>query len=367
MWQADNNKAVMQRYVAAYNAHDLAAMDGIFASTYVDHAQPDGQPPQPPGPAFKKQIFALFFQSFPDAYLTLEDLVAEGDRVVARLTMSGTHQGAFMGIRPKGRRFSVPAINIFLIRDGMITDSWAVLDMMTLTQQIKGPKMVEFMMGQSLPDEKPASPEMSQPAPMPEYWARWKYSPEEWKRFDQLDWGRACALLLAVAVGSVAVGMGFVAFVFTNLYADPLQTTSPNYVTLAILAPMMLLIAFLLTYFLAGRHWLEARKRHQARKSPSRRVTIGKLSSLKDQGLWLAGTFIPLQEMFLELKSISMTQNPPLLHLRRKHLYLRQSSWYDTMPVLVPRGHEAEAAHLVERFRAETIASLKKPASPREP
>ncbi len=106
MWQTDTNKAVVQRYVAAYNAHDLAAMDGIFASNYVDHAQPAGQPPQPPGPAFKKQIFAFFFQSFPDAYLTLEDLIAEEDRVVARLTMNGTHQGAFMGIRPKGNRLA---------------------------------------------------------------------------------------------------------------------------------------------------------------------------------------------------------------------------------------------------------------------
>lgn len=141
MWQAEDNKAVVRRYVEAYNAKDLAAMDTIYAPTYIDHAQPAGQPPQPPGPAFKKQIFALFFQSFPDARLTIEDLLADGDKVVARMTMSGTHRGPFMGIRPKGRQFSVPSINIFRIANGMITDSWGVLDMMTLIQQLKGPSL----------------------------------------------------------------------------------------------------------------------------------------------------------------------------------------------------------------------------------
>jgi hypothetical protein len=56
-----------------------------------------------------------------------------------------------------------------------------------------------------------------------------------------------------------------------------------------------------------------------------------------------------------------------LLCLRRKHLELRQSSWIDTMLILVPAGHEAEATQIVARFRAETIASLKKDAIPAEP
>jgi steroid delta-isomerase-like uncharacterized protein len=360
MGQIEDNKALVHRYVAAYNRHDLAAMDTILAPTYIDHAQPAGQPPQPPGPAFKKQIFAIFFQSFPDAQMTIEDLIAEGDRVAARLTMSGTHQQTFLGIPARGRRFCVPASNVYRIRDGMITDSWSILDMATLIRQIEDPEMSGYRRGEgpSYSENLVTTFTAPQPAKVSEYWARWEYSPEEWERFDQLDWGRATTALLVSAIGSVALTMGFVAFLTIS--------TSDNFVPV-LLIPMMLLMSFLLTYFLAGRRWMEARKRHQARKTGSRRVTIGVPSSFHDQGLWLAGTYIPLQETFLELKSVHITENPPLLHLRRKHVEIRQSSWHDTVPILIPRGHEAEAAYLVERFRAETIAPLKKDTSPSEP
>jgi hypothetical protein len=198
-------------------------------------------------------------------------------------------------------------------------------------------------------------------------WARWEYSPEEWKRFEQLDWGRARNTLLAVAVVTVAVFMGFTAFVFMNVNASSPQTSFPDYSILLLMTPLMLFMAFLLTYFLAGRRWLEARKRHLARRSGPGRVTIGAPSSFFEQGLWIAGTYVPLQETFLELASVRMTQNPPMLHLRRTHVEIRQSSWHDTIHILVPYAHEAEAARLVERFRIETIAPLHKDTAPTEP
>lgn len=163
--------------------------------------------------------------------------------------------------------------------------------------------------------------------------------------------------------------MGFGIFFFKSLYSNPLQTTPPDYSILAGIVPMMLLAAFLITYALAGRTGMEARKRHLARKTGSRKVTVGSPSSwsLPEQGLWLAGTFIPLQTTFLLLKEVRMTEQPPLLHLRRRHVELKQSNWDDTVRILVPRGHEAEARQLVARFRAETIAPHTKDTSPREP
>lgn len=98
----EKNKALVQRYIAAYNRHDLEAMDTILAPTYVDHAQPAGQPPQLSGREIKKQIYAVFFQSFPDAHWTIEDLLAEGDKVAVRLTMTGTQQEMFLVLVPAG-------------------------------------------------------------------------------------------------------------------------------------------------------------------------------------------------------------------------------------------------------------------------
>lgn len=361
MGNLEENKALVQRYIDAYNRHDLAALDTILSPDYIDHAQPADQPPQPPGPAIKKQIYAIFFQSFPDARMTIEDMFAEGDRGSVRVTMSGTHRGAaFLGIPAKGKTYRVSASNVYRIRNGRITDSWSVMDMVTLLKQIEDPGFS----GERV-TTRVTTYEASSSTGTSEYWARWEYTPEEWKRFDQVDYGRATNVLLVVAVGVPLICMAFVAFVFMGVNSNPLQT-SPDYSVLVIMVPMMLLMAFLLTFFLAGRRWWEARKRHLARKGEPRRVTIGVPSSLfHHQGLWIAGNFVPVQETFLELTSVRLTQNPSVLHLRRKHIHLRQSNWHDTLHILVPQGREAEAAHLVKHFQAETIAPLKqKPAHP---
>jgi hypothetical protein len=206
--------------------------------------------------------------------------------------------------------------------------------------------------------------------PHPQYWARWDYTADEWKQFDKLDWGRAINMLLITAVIIVPLCTIFPAFILMQVLSTP--DTAYSAFDIVMLVLLMVFVAFLLpasllTYFIAGRPLEEARKRHRARKSGPRRVTIGTLSSLNSQGLWQAGTYEPIQEMFLNLTKVKMTENPPLLHFQRKHLEIRQSSWHETMRVLVPHGHEAEARQLVERFRAETIASNKKDYTPPEP
>ena len=77
-------------YEEVFNQKNLAAIDDYFAPTVIDHSLPPGAPGGIEG---VKQTIAMFLSAFPDLHLTVEDLIAEGDRVVARWTLRGTHQG----------------------------------------------------------------------------------------------------------------------------------------------------------------------------------------------------------------------------------------------------------------------------------
>jgi len=76
--------------------------------------------------------------AFPDLHIRLEDMVAETDRVVTRLTFTGTHRGSFRGIAPTGRRISFGAIRIYRLADGKVTETWAYQDSLGLVQQLRG-------------------------------------------------------------------------------------------------------------------------------------------------------------------------------------------------------------------------------------
>lgn len=194
-----------------------------------------------------------------------------------------------------------------------------------------------------------------------EYWVRWDYTLEEWKQFDKYDWGRAITNLLIGIVVTILLCLVAAIFIPTSS-SSPTPNPLPD--RIGIFCVLLIPIS-LVAYVLVGRQFGEARKRHIARKSDSRRVTIGNLN-LGDQSLWIGGTFEPLQSLFLKLHKVKMTENPPLLHLQRKHMGLRESSWYDTICILVPQARQAEAAELVKRFQTQTMASSKR-KPPREP
>jgi predicted ester cyclase len=78
----------------------------------------------------------MYLAAFPDSYLTVEDMIAEGDKVVARLTSGGTHQGAYMGIPPTGKHVKVTLIDIFRIAGGKGVEHWMEFDAMGLLQQL---------------------------------------------------------------------------------------------------------------------------------------------------------------------------------------------------------------------------------------
>jgi steroid delta-isomerase-like uncharacterized protein len=83
-----------------------------------------------------KQLLAMFRAAFPDQRVTIEDLVAEDDRVVNRSTYTGTHLGEFQGIPPTGKRFTIGGINVSRIANGRIVEDWTILDQLGMLQQL---------------------------------------------------------------------------------------------------------------------------------------------------------------------------------------------------------------------------------------
>lgn len=133
----DENKAVVRRFNAItqqfFRGGDVNGLEEVCAPDFVHHG-----PGMPPDLAGLKQMAPVFRTAFPDIELVTEDLVAEGDRVVDRVTVRGTHRGEFMGIPPSGKRFEMQEIHIARIVDGKIVERWTQFDMFGLLQQIGG-------------------------------------------------------------------------------------------------------------------------------------------------------------------------------------------------------------------------------------
>lgn len=130
-----DNKAVFRRYFEeVLNAGNLALVDDLIARGYVSH-YPTGYD-FGGGPEGVKQIVSAVRTGFPDVHFTVEDVIAEGDKVVGRWTFRGTHQGDFMGILPTGRKVSVMGIAIYRIARGKIAEAWVAWDSLGLLQQL---------------------------------------------------------------------------------------------------------------------------------------------------------------------------------------------------------------------------------------
>ena len=128
------NKASMRRfYEEAFNKKNRAAIDEFIDPTQVDHAAPPGTPGGLEG---ARQTLTMYLTAFPDLYFTVEDLIAEGDKVVARLTVRGTQQGVFMGIPPTGKHATVTAIDINRMAGGKSVEHWLEMDTLGLLQQL---------------------------------------------------------------------------------------------------------------------------------------------------------------------------------------------------------------------------------------
>ncbi|MDQ4061974.1 MAG: ester cyclase [Pseudomonadota bacterium] len=125
--QLEANKALVRAYYdALINRCDLGALDRFVAEDYFDH--PTGKRAGVEG--VKVQARALH-AAFGDFRVTIDDMVAEGDRVAMRGTWAGVHTGPFRGIAPTGRPFTVTGMVFFRIADGRIAERWAQVDLKT--------------------------------------------------------------------------------------------------------------------------------------------------------------------------------------------------------------------------------------------
>jgi steroid delta-isomerase-like uncharacterized protein len=131
---SEANKALVRRMAnEVMNNGNLRVVDEIIAPNAVNHSNPPGFPA---GTAGVKQMVTMYRSAFPDMRITIEDLVAEGDKVVARWSATGTHRGELMGIPATGKRVTVTGIEINRIAGGKIAEHWEIFDQLSMMQQL---------------------------------------------------------------------------------------------------------------------------------------------------------------------------------------------------------------------------------------
>jgi steroid delta-isomerase-like uncharacterized protein len=129
----ENKVRVSRLYEEIFNHKKLAVVDDCFAPNVIDHSLPPGAPSGIEG---VRQTIAMFLAAFPDLHLTLEDMIAEGDKVMARWTLRGTHQGASLGMPTTGKQVTMPGISILRFDDGKAAETWVIFDQLGMLQQL---------------------------------------------------------------------------------------------------------------------------------------------------------------------------------------------------------------------------------------
>lgn len=132
---AEQNKAVVRRLIdEVFNQGNVDAVDDLLAPNFIEHEElPPGVPAGSEG---VKQLARMLRSGFPDFRAAIEDVIAEDDRIVVRMTWTGTQTGEFMGIPPSGKPVSFGVIDVLRMADGKCTEHWGVMDSMSLMQQL---------------------------------------------------------------------------------------------------------------------------------------------------------------------------------------------------------------------------------------
>lgn len=112
--------------------------ESSYFDFYHDSLTIHGFPPNlPTNKEGFKQFIYLLWKGFPDIIITFEDIIIEGNKVVGRYNLAGTHKGEFMGIQPTGKHFRVNGMTIFSFRDAKVVERWNLVDMISLMEQLK--------------------------------------------------------------------------------------------------------------------------------------------------------------------------------------------------------------------------------------
>ncbi|MEV0353557.1 ester cyclase [Nonomuraea sp. NPDC050680] len=135
--QEARNKETYHRFHEAINSGDLE----VISKAVDEFIHPDGrfhtaERTDVTAVQAQKRIWAILLRAFPDIHVTLEDLIAEDDKIVARQTVTGTNSGEYRGTPPTGKSVTYHEIFIARIADGQITDIWGVVDLYSQLRQL---------------------------------------------------------------------------------------------------------------------------------------------------------------------------------------------------------------------------------------
>jgi predicted ester cyclase len=124
---------LLDKYVAAVNAHDTGSFGEIHAENYIQHSGRSAN-----GLAAQIENFRALFARMPDVQAAVEDRIIQGDKIVARMAFTATHTQPMQGIAPTGRRFTLRTIDIWRVENGKLAEHWDVVDTAGLQKQLRG-------------------------------------------------------------------------------------------------------------------------------------------------------------------------------------------------------------------------------------
>ncbi len=129
-----DHAATARRLYDSINAGDIDGFATHLADNFIEHEQTPGLAP---GKAGVTAFFRMQRAAFPDMHMQVEDIIADGDKVVTRVRCTGTHRGEFMGMPATGKSVDVPLIDVFSFGgDGLVREHWGVLDALAMMQQL---------------------------------------------------------------------------------------------------------------------------------------------------------------------------------------------------------------------------------------
>ncbi|MCJ9696435.1 ester cyclase [Rhizobium sp. PRIMUS64] len=130
----ERNKMAMRRFVEFINTASEQLAAELIAPEAIFHVPGRQEPLR--GPDGYLEIIGMMRGGFPDIQWTLEEIIAEDDKIAARFTMRGTHQGPFLGVEPTGKSITVQAVNFYRLADGKFVEERGQPDLLSLLQQI---------------------------------------------------------------------------------------------------------------------------------------------------------------------------------------------------------------------------------------
>ena len=131
---SEENKATLRKLIEeGFVKGNIGVVDELVGANIIDHSP---MPGQAPGPQGLKDAMSMFHGAFPDLQVTIEDMIAEGEKVVARVTTRGTHQGEFMGIQATNKKIEIGEMHIVRFAGGKMVEHWGQEDGLGMMQQL---------------------------------------------------------------------------------------------------------------------------------------------------------------------------------------------------------------------------------------